>query len=103
MSEGGGGTGRRNRGSRCRYGALADRLLHDTPPLHLVHHIFYGDKKGKRGEKMKGQSIKQNKKGKYVGKTGGNKRRVTVQKRNLEKNVMCGERLVEETHFTGSI
>lgn len=41
VSEGGGGRGRGNRGSRCRDGTLANRLLHDTPPFHLVHHIFY--------------------------------------------------------------
>ena len=44
MSEGGGGRGGGNRGSRCRDGTLADGLLHDTPPLHLVHHKFYRDK-----------------------------------------------------------
>ena len=41
--EGGGGRGRGNRGSRHRDGALANRLLHDTPSLHLVHHILYRD------------------------------------------------------------
>lgn len=44
MSEGGGGRGGGNRGSRCRDGTLPDGLLHDTPPLHLVHQKFYRDK-----------------------------------------------------------
>ena len=55
VSEGGGGRGRGDRGSRCRDGTLANRLLHDTPLLHFVHHIFYRDKRGRRGEEMEGE------------------------------------------------
>lgn len=51
VSEGGGGRGRGNRGSRCRDGTLANRLLHDTPPFHLVHHIFYIETTGETGVK----------------------------------------------------
>lgn len=50
VSEGGGSRWRGNRGSRCRDGTLANRLLHDTPPLHLVHHVFYIETAGEKEE-----------------------------------------------------
>lgn len=46
VSEGGGGGGRGNGGSRSRDGTLANRLLHDTPLFHLVHHILYRETTG---------------------------------------------------------
>lgn len=51
MSEGGGGRWRGNRGSRCRDGTLANRLLHDTPPLHIIHHVFYIETTGEMEER----------------------------------------------------
>lgn len=46
MSEGRGGAGRRDRGSRCGDRTLANRLLHDASRLHLVHHIFFRERGG---------------------------------------------------------
>lgn len=66
VSEGGGGRGRGDRGSRCGDGTLANRLLHDTLPVWVVHHIFYRDVET-RGEKMQVQTMKDKNRGMFWG------------------------------------
>lgn len=52
--EGRGGRGWGNRGSRCRDRTLANGLLHNAPPLHLIDLILYRDM-----EKMVGMRHKE--------------------------------------------
>lgn len=101
MSEGGGGAGRGDRGSRCRDGTLANGLLHDALPFHLVHHIFY--RETAKGDGGVGGERRMRQNDKWINR--GGKRRKTRWKeerargRSLDEDEGAGKR--EEKHFRG--
>lgn len=89
VSEGGGGRGRGNRGSRSRDGTLANRLLHDAPPLHLVHHIFCRDVETRGGERVRRWRVRKDERHergemkKYVGEKGKKEEKETQAGRRV--------------------
>lgn len=83
VSEGGGGGRRGDRVSRCGDGTLAYRLLHDAPPVHLLHHVFYIETSEETGRKQRIWQTKE-----------------TQSERGVWRR-MVRSRMGEEKHFRG--
>lgn len=101
VSEGGRGRRRGNRGSRYRDGTHAYRLLHDTLPLHVVHHVFYGDMETRRRVVRRCGGKRRWKEERKCGNMLGRKTHTHTHSEGESAMVVGGKAF--QRHFTGSI